>query len=267
MRLVAEPKANAAITTTFPGEILHPTETQLDELLGSKLARDMGTIQAGATVAHLNYYLAKYLGCTNIILIGQDLGFTDGQYYSAGAAIHQVWAGELSEHRTLEMFEWERIARMKSLLRLKRDIHDRPIFTDEQMSTYIAQFETDFHGARDEGIRIINATEGGVHIEGTEVLTLKSALEKCLDSQSISLPETQHLHITDTDHHNKVTARIRSVLSQLSTIERNSRRTAELIEKAQSCIEDIPRVVDKYIKSMHSIRDQVLASFIPGLIW
>lgn len=259
VRLVVEPKANAAIVEAFPGEVLCACESQLDELLGPKLARDMGTIPAGATVAHLNYYLAKYLGCTSIILIGQDLGFTDGQYYASGASIHQVWSGELSPHRTLEMFEWERIARMKSLLRLKQDIHDRPIFTDEQMSTYIAQFESDFQeDAQSESFRIINATEGGVNIAGTEVMTLEDALALCLTDQTLKLPHTSHLKLDDPDHARKVIAQIKSVLGQLSTIERNSKRTLELIKKAQDAI-DNPQRVDKYVKSMHDIRDQVLA--------
>ncbi len=260
VRLVIEPKANAAIVQAFPGEILCAKEAQLDELLDSKLAREMGSIPPGATVAHLNYYLAKYMGCTNIILIGQDLGFTDGQYYSAGASIHQVWSGELSEHRSLEMFEWERIARMKSLLRTKEDIHGRPIFTDEQMSTYIAQFESDFQEDTqgDNAIRVINATEGGVKIAGAEVMTFCDALSECLTDDQINLPETQSTTQNDPEHNNKLKARIRTILGQLQTIERNSKRTIELNKKAQESV-DNPDLVDRHIKSMHTIRDQVLS--------
>jgi len=66
----------------------------------------MGQLPAGATVAHLAYYLGRYLGCDPVVLVGQDLGFTDGQYYAAGAAIHDVWAPELNEFNTLETMEW-----------------------------------------------------------------------------------------------------------------------------------------------------------------
>ncbi|MBL4810189.1 MAG: motility associated factor glycosyltransferase family protein [Phycisphaerales bacterium] len=260
VRLIVEPKANAAIVETFPGEILCAKEPHLDELLGPQLARDMGSIPAGATVAHLNYYLAKYMGCTNIILIGQDLGFTDGQYYSAGASIHQVWAGELSEHRTLEMFEWERIARMKSLLRIKEDIHGRPIFTDEQMSTYIARFESDFQEdtQNNSDLKIINATEGGVKIAGAQVMTLKEALSDCLTDDPINLPETRSQTQCNPEHNHKLKARIRTILGQLQTIERNSKRTIELNKKAQKSVGN-PAQVDRHIQSMHAIRDQVLA--------
>ncbi len=174
--LVAEPKANPAILDAFPGVIRCPADELLDEILGEGLARDMGRIEPGATVAHLAYELARHLGCDPVILTGQDLAFTDGQYYSAGAAIHGVWATELGRFRTLETLEWERIARMKSLLRRVPAVGGGEVLTDEQMSTYLAQFEAMF--ARDVGAgrRVIDATEGGALKRGAETLGLAEAL-------------------------------------------------------------------------------------------
>jgi hypothetical protein len=140
------------------------------------MARRRGELQNGATVAHLAYYLARHLGCDPVILIGQDLGFTDGQYYSEGAAIHTVWGPELGEFRTLEMFEWERIARMPSLLRRTSDYLGRPVYTDEQMATYLVQFERDFMADDARGLRVIDATEGGVRKQHTRILPLAEAL-------------------------------------------------------------------------------------------
>lgn len=261
VRLIAEPKANAAIIEAFPGEILCTTEPQLDELLGEDLYKDMGQLPAGATVAHLNYYLARYMGCSNIILIGQDLGFTDGQYYASGASIHKVWSGELSEHRTLEMFEWERIARMKNLLRVKQDIHDRHIYTDEQMSTYIAQFENDFQSDThaDSNLRIINATEGGVKIAYTEVMTLQDALKQCLNTQPINIPDTLHLLADDPQRTHKIQSQLELVIRQLKSIQRDSQRTLDTIAKAQGNIDD-PAHVDRCVAQLHKIRDDVMAN-------
>mgnify|MGYP006914685245 CR=1 FL=1 len=70
-----------------------------------------------------------------VILVGQDLAFTDGQYYSAGAAIHDVWAPELGAFRTLETLEWERIVRMRSLLRKVRAQGGGEAYSDEQLAT------------------------------------------------------------------------------------------------------------------------------------
>lgn len=174
--LVAEPKANPAILRAFPGLIRCPAEDVLDRVLGPSMARRRGELQSGATVAHLAYYLARHLGCDPVILVGQDLGFTDGQYYSEGAAIHTVWGPELGEFRTLEMFEWERIARMPSLLRRTTDHLGRPVYTDEQMATYLVQFERDFMADGARGLRVIDATEGGVCKQHTRVMPLAEAL-------------------------------------------------------------------------------------------
>ena len=121
----------------------------------------MGDLPAGATVAHLAMYLARFLGCDPIAMIGQDLGFTDGLYYAPNAAIHDVWAPELNPFNTIEMMEWQRIVRHRLHLNKTVDVHGKSIYTDAQMHTYLQQFERDFAEYR-AGAEIIDATEGGV---------------------------------------------------------------------------------------------------------
>jgi hypothetical protein len=172
--LVAECKAHASILESFPGPIRILQNRFLDLLLGP-LARRITPMRAGSTVAHLSLYLAQHLGCDPIILIGQDLGFSDGLYYCPGTAIHDVWATELSTFNTLEMMEWRRIARHKSNLKKRTDIHGRPVFSDEQMLTYLSQFERDFAAAPQ---KIVDATEGGMPKQHTTAMTLAAALEE-----------------------------------------------------------------------------------------
>jgi len=45
------------------------------------------SLRAGATVAHLAYYLAEHLGCNPIIMVGQDLGFSDGLFIRPAPAL------------------------------------------------------------------------------------------------------------------------------------------------------------------------------------
>ncbi|MFN7021832.1 MAG: 6-hydroxymethylpterin diphosphokinase MptE-like protein, partial [Phycisphaerales bacterium] len=162
--LVVDPKVNPAVLDAWPrgADLRIQSDKYLDRLLGPDLTRPRGTLKPGATVAHLAYYVARHCGCDPVALIGQDLGFTDGQYYSAGAAIHAVWAAELNEFNTLEMLEWHRIVRMGQHLRRAVDVLGRPIYTDEQMATYLVQFERDFHEDAQRGLRTVDATEGGV---------------------------------------------------------------------------------------------------------
>ncbi len=186
--LVVEPKVNPAVTSAFPGQVRCTGDTFLDRLLGPDFTRQMGSMTQGATVAHLAYYLARLMGCDPVVMVGQDLGFTDGQYYAAGAAIHDVWAAELNEFNTLEMLEWQRIARMKGSLRRETDVLGRPIYTDEQMSTYLVQFQRDFKTDHDKGLTTIDATEGGVAKAYTIVKPLAEAID---DAAGSGLPPYQ----------------------------------------------------------------------------
>jgi hypothetical protein len=182
--LIAEPKAHRAILDHFPGPIRVCHSRFLNTLLGPH-ARPVDKLPSGSTVAHLSLYLAQHLGCDPILFIGQDLGFTDGLYYCPGTAIHQVWAPELSLVNTLEMMEWKRIARHKTFLQRVEDIHGQSIYSDDQMRTYLQQFERDFADAPQT---IIDATEGGVPKRHTQRMTLAEALERYAQRPHPPLP-------------------------------------------------------------------------------
>lgn len=174
--LVVEPKANPAILEAFPGSIRCAGDDVLDAVLGEGLSRPMGEIPPGATVAHLAYGLARFIGCDPVILVGQDLAFTDGQYYAHHAAIHRVWSNELNHFNTLEMLEWERIVRMRSMLRTATAVGGGEVYTDEQMHTYRVQFEREFQRDSSRGLRTIDASEGGAAKADTVVMSLAEAL-------------------------------------------------------------------------------------------
>jgi hypothetical protein len=71
--LVAEPKATWHVVDAYSGPV---------SLLGNDFARLLvgdalgarGGLKSGATVAHLAFYLAVFMGCEPVMLVGQDLG-------------------------------------------------------------------------------------------------------------------------------------------------------------------------------------------------
>ncbi len=257
VRLVVESKANPAILDAFPGEVLCVRDDMLDGLLGEDLTREMGTLPMGATVAHLCYYFARHLGCDPVIFIGQDLGFTDGQYYSAGAAIHQIWAGELNAHNTLEMMEWQRIVRMKGLLRKKMDIYGRSIYADEQMSTYLAQFEASFQKDTLEGLRIIDATQGGVRKQHTQAMTLKEAIEHYGSSDPITIPATADHIWSSEQRKDQVCCRLDSIIEDCERIVYLSDQSIGLLE-AMIAHRGNQRKINKLIVEVQTIGERVM---------
>lgn len=166
--LVAEPKVTWHVVDTYKGRLSLLGNDFACSVLGDSLGR-RGGLKAGATVAHLALYLAVYMGCEPVVLVGQDLGYTGHVYYTPGVAIHDLWRPDLNRFCTMEMKEWERIATFRKILMKVKDIEGRDIYTDEQLFTYLQQFEGDF--AAMPG-RVIDATEGGVRKTGTTVMSL-----------------------------------------------------------------------------------------------
>ena len=247
--LVVEPKASPAIFDAFPGFIRCPAERVLDNILAEGadeapkqlLTRPRGELKPGATVAHLAYYLARHLGCDPVIFVGQDLGFTDGQYYAAGAAIHQVWSGELNEFNTLEMLEWQRIVRQRSILHKMKDHLGRDCYSDEQMTTYLVQFERDFGEDVARGLRVIDATEGGVAKRHATTLTLRQAIERYASDQPISLPPA-HPEVPSPRRRDALYRRLRQVRADIWRVGEISRTTAKCVQEILHHQEDQARV-------------------------
>ncbi len=238
--LVTEAKANPAILDSYPGVIRCVGDELLDRMLGSANTKEHGTIKPGATVAHLSCYLARHLGCDPIIMTGQDLGFTDGQYYSDGASIHRVWACEINPFRTLEMFEWERIVRGRSILRQATDHLGRTIYTDEQMASYLTQFEHDFLNDTANGLTIIDATEGGVRKAHTSPMPLADAIDThvrkapTLDAKITLMPDRHNPAVKQKRLQDRLTALRQETVRLAGT----TSRTGELLDEIKACIDD-----------------------------
>ncbi len=176
VHLVAEPKANWDVIDYYAGK--GPMS-----ILGNDFADKVLTegafphdrLNAGTTVAHLAFYLAEYIGADPIVFVGQDLAFTNNVYYSPGNALHALWKPELNRFFTIEMKEWERIARHKNILRKVKDYEGNDLYADEQMFTYLQQFEKDFAHCSS---RVIDATEGGAKKHHCETMTLQEVANR-----------------------------------------------------------------------------------------
>jgi len=244
--LVAEAKAHHSVMDGYPGPIRVTCSSFLDKMLGP-LARPIVPIAAGATVAHLSFYLAQHLGCDPIILIGQDLGFSDGLYYCPGTAIHDVWAPELNAFNTVEMMEWQRIVRHRGNLQRAEDIRGRPMFTDEQMVTYLRQFERDFLAAPQT---VIDATEGGMPKLHTKQMPFADALARHAVEPAPRLPLPTGAF--DTARLRQVRDLMQQRLDECREIRRHSNRTIPLLRDMKKHQRDRKRFDKLYDKvQMH----------------
>lgn len=244
--MVAEPKASWAVVDAFrggrgpkarPALLLNNEFAQ--RCVGASLAARAG-LSAGSTVAHLSFYLAEYLGCDPIIFIGQDLGFTGGVYYAPGVAIHDAWQPELGRFCSLEQKEWERIVRHRPILRRMTDNNGHPIYTDEQMFTYLEQFERDFAASR---ARVIDATEGGVRKRGTTAMPLAEAMDQfCqrpLPAEAMAVRESARNY--DVGRVEAGRAALSERLGQLAAFRELCEETRKVLEQLVKLVDDPPR--------------------------
>ncbi|MEI8198324.1 MAG: 6-hydroxymethylpterin diphosphokinase MptE-like protein, partial [Phycisphaerae bacterium] len=209
------------------------------------LAQGRMGVKAGATVAHLSFYLAEFLGCDPIILVGQDLGFVNGLYYKPGTAIHETWAAELGRFNTLETKEWERISRSKALLRKIPDIHGQPMYTEEQFFVYLQQFERDFAASR---CRVIDATEGGARKQHVTLMTLRAALDQfCQMASEAGAAELEGGKTSDRWKHWGCDRPVRLQ----AALEALARRRAECAALKETCLATVP-LLDEMIASQEN---------------
>jgi hypothetical protein len=245
--LVAEPKANPAILKAWPGALRMTGDEVLDRALGHSTH---AFVRSGATVAHLSYFLARHMGCDPVIMVGQDLAYTDGLYYGPGAAIHNVWAAELGEFRTLEMMETERIGRARRMLRQVLDHAGQPVATDEQLQNYLLQFEREFAEDAARGLTTIDAGRGAAKAH-TVAMPLAGAVEQ--HARAFVLPSTP----APTGASTPVDERLRTCAAQTKELAALARQ-AEAKVRELDAFGDV-RAMNDAVREIHDIRDRAEA--------
>lgn len=249
--LVAEPKAHPSVLDTYSGprRLLHSAFAH--ELLCER-PPPRGALRAGSTVAHLSFYLAQHLGCDPIVFVGQDLCCTDGLYYPPGTPIEDVWRPELSRFCTIEMKQWERIARSRSILRRVTDAAGRAAYSDEQLFTYAEQFEADIAVS---AARVLQAAPTGVALAGAQVRPLAQiASEHCtraLPGDLVGDPET-----CASDDIRQATASIDARIREIRELRRISEQMLTLLDEL-SRLTGRPSEFNRRIAKVDDLRAQV----------
>ncbi len=261
--LIAQPMVNPGVLDAFRGEIRLVGDEHLDALLGEELAGSKGSLRPAATVAHLAYEFARHLGCDPVLLVGQDLGFSDGQYYADGAAIHGTWGCELNDFRTLEMFEHERVVRQRHLLMRVPDQLGRKIYADEQMHSYQVQFEELFSRDSEGGLATFDCSQGGTLKRFAPPMAIDEAMAR-FDTGPFTIPgdgvNGSIGHACDAVERDEVLSAVRvrikgiagdakslasasrraaELLGQMRTVQGNQKRVALLIDKVNVCRDEV----------------------------
>ena len=132
-----------------------------DNIMQDELKYNFPSITSGGSVSTEAFMLALHLGFRKIVLIGQDLAFTGGVTHTKGVGDALGDNDEYIKSRHLVEVE---------------GIDGTLLQTDYQMWIYKQWFEKAIR-INKESIRVIDATEGGARIEGTEIQTLSNVIQ------------------------------------------------------------------------------------------
>ena len=123
----------------------------------------------GGSVANACFAIARLLRCNKIILVGQDLAYTDDKTHS-GVTVRGSKKTEVEdlEHVVMDV-----------------DIYGNPIRSSREFKFYKEWFEQQIR--EDKKLEVIDATEGGIKIDGTRLMTLSDAInEYCVNDFDFS---------------------------------------------------------------------------------
>lgn len=130
-------------------------------------------LSCGGSVATSAFALLYMCGFETIILVGQDLALTGNKTHADG-----TFKDVMPEEDT------------SGMLKVKGN-YEEWVPTRGDFKLFIEWFEGYIDGAKkhDDKLRIINATEGGAYLRGTEVMTLKEAVAQTCNVEDVDFRE------------------------------------------------------------------------------
>jgi hypothetical protein len=170
--LVFDPCVPCSVVNKFPGKRIRiDSGACLSRWLASKQGED-NFLGKTLSVAHAAFLLARYLGCSPIILTGQDLSFTQNRLHCRDSHYDQLRKDKISAGHPLRELEDNQFHEFSASFQPVRNIFGKDAVTTTALKTYKDVFvdKVDGHTA------IYNATEGGLCISGVPNVTLREAI-------------------------------------------------------------------------------------------
>jgi len=191
-------------------------------------------VSTGGSVACSGFSLLYKMGFETIILVGQDLAYTNNKSHADG-----TFQDIMPEENT------------ENMLQVKGNYEEKvPTRTDFKI--YIDWFNMYIKGAKEHGtMRVINATSGGAYLEGTELMPLKSAREK-LCTRDVDF-ETYIDHMESdfsAEDRKKVIAFLHSVPEELNQIKKDAKALTSVYKKILSISKSGRLDKEAYLKQL-----------------
>lgn len=138
-----------------------------------KYAGPVGDIQSGGSVATSAFDLLLNLGCSPIILVGQDLAYTGREIHCSGTHHNDEWLPKTTRFLNLDTIN-QNVIRRRKIKYVPSYGGEGAVISDFVLDLYRGWFED---SARKVRVPVINATGGGARIANTSERPLESLIK------------------------------------------------------------------------------------------
>ena len=165
-------------------ELVAQYDGPLEELTGQP------GLPVSGSVSTMAFSLARFLGCSPLVLVGQDLAYTEGRTYASGTGYESSLA-RFDEQGQVHLDWNDEVLRVHGTAQgasRPREVHRRvPAWGGQgevDSGASFANIQDWFRRSAEllekagSTVRLVNATEGGVHIAGFEDLPLAQLLSE-----------------------------------------------------------------------------------------
>ena len=213
----------------YPGKkiILAKLSYGADKIISDNFPR-VEHEEIGMSCANVAFTAAAVAGCNPIILVGQDLAFTDDKIHSD--TTHTVYEG----NNDAKGFDGNYV----------EDVYGNPVKTNTIYNWFRSWFEMQCILLRDK-LEVIDATEGGARIKGTTVMPFEEAIKRyCVKEKERKLVEyLEDVHVEKSE----IIEKYQEVLTYL---EKEKEALSQIQKDAEEYYEELEEIYDRDIMNM-----------------
>lgn len=212
-------------TMKYPGPLLHMVTNQ-DSVspyyVGKELLLEKGEVVSDApSIAVITLELLWKLGCSMVILVGQNFAFRKDQYYSTGVTYN---------YRGIEVTEEER----KEIITVE-DVHGGQVETF--MAHNRSRYQMEHYIGMLRNVEILNTTKGGAKINGAPFVALETLIKERL-RETVVIPDW-HLGVETETAYDKA-----YIYKQAERMKQEYEAFEEIISKLVNVIKKIESATD-----------------------
>ena len=256
IRLIAEPFAESSYFNANFKDIIYTSSLETDDARWflEKAGKPLIPFETKGTVAYHAIYSAYYLGCSPIILIGQDLAYSDGNCYAKGSEFdglecvfdtttqkHKIVLNDYEKYKNAYFRAHQdipeeqktkiinnRLQELNKNLCTVKGQSGKMLPTDSVYALFIDYIE-DFSRRYKKERKLINSSIGGALIKDFDTIPLENAIQEyaknTLDKEKIIKSIKQ-----STTNPNTVCANVKSDYQILKNVIKKLQKGVEILE-------------------------------------